>query len=448
MKTLARWLPLFAFLFLLALPGCGCGGDDDDSADGGTGVDDDTSDDDAADDDAADDDTAFDDDFDDDANDDDTDDDASDDDAGDDDTEPVCDFAAHDPLVEAGIAALAAYDPGAAQANFDAALAVCPEIADGKMGLLLSGLQRVAQGIPASLAALADFPDVDWAVLQQDVRDGLLPICADMLAIADDLIVAHPGPRLFASPMPVWIDGEHIIVDAGGEWDVADVRDVAGLVGFVAGVADVVMSLDLNADWTLLAGTPGGYDPIEYVHYYAGKLLAMFADASYPGFLTFAPGGEADFAAAAIAIGHASTSLFDGLTAVRAETDPQTDDVTAYVDENGDGAWTDGEVYRIPYMGVLSPRQNSVIENAMILFEDLGPALLDAGPEDIDPLWPNWLPLDDLNFILDLFTSYVPMPDLPPVPFPVGFWFYNPPADGLRGVAEALAQALYDVTMP
>ncbi|MCC6157980.1 MAG: hypothetical protein IT350_07990 [Deltaproteobacteria bacterium] len=441
-------LQRFVFVILLVLlnfvvAGCGCGDDDDDDSPEADS-DDDTDDD--ADDDTGDDDTGDDDTWpplpDDDADDD------ADDDTGDDDTTPVCDWSTYDPLVEDGIDALGIRDVDAAMDAFEDAIDVCPEFGDAKLGLLLAGVQDLFAELPVVLAMAGGFPDIDWTALQQTIRDQLLPMNADLISLAAEIVAQHEDVRLFVSPMPLWVDGETVVIDAGGEWDIADVHNLSAIVNAADAVEHFLVSIDLEADWEALTVWPGGYDPVEIAHYFAGILLDMLADPNYPDFLKFVSGGEQDFEGGAVSLGFACLDVTAGFAAVRAETDPQEDDVTAYVDENENGAWDEGEPYRLPYMGVFAPHQNNVLVDALILTQDLGPALLDSGPEDLHPLLPDWLPLDDLNFVLELIASYVPGLTLPAIPVPVGYWFYNPSPDGLKPVAQLLVQALYDLTLP
>jgi hypothetical protein len=444
-------LALLLFALGFALTACGDDDDDNDNAPADDDNDDDNDDDESpADDDDDDNDESPDDDDDD--NDDDTspadDDDDDNDNDDDNDDDDQCDWDAYDPLIVAGKAALSAYDPTTATGQFNDAAALCPEIGDAFVGLMLADLQSYCQTAQPIVALLADFLNIDWPVLQQTIRETLLALNDSLLAAAETVQIDHPETRFYISPLPFWVDGEHVVVDADGEWDFADAINVGALAGLFDGIEHFLISLNMEADWSLLGQDPGSMDPIVIAHFLSGQVLAMLGDPNYPDFLKLVDGGEVDFAGAAISLGFASLDGVDGFDAVRAETDPQEDDVTAYVDLNGNGQWDEGEPFRVPYVGVLSTELNQALLDTLTLLADLGPALLDSGPEDLHPLWPDWLPLGDLNYILAWLASYAPGLELPNIPVPVGYWFYNPPADGLRTVVTALAQFLYDYTQP
>jgi hypothetical protein len=61
---------------------------------------------------------------------------------------------------------------------------------------------------------------------------------------------------------------------------------------------------------------------------------------------------------------------------------------------------------------------------------------------------PDWLPLSDLNVVIELLTGAPPTTPLPPFPIPIGRWFYNPPEDGIRSLTYTIAEFLYELTNP
>lgn len=437
-----KWKMLLIFALMMSLMlVVACGDDDDDDNDDVT-PDDDTVDDD-------DDDTVDDDDDDTGDDDDDTvDDDTSDDDTGDDDTAPTCDWENYNALMVEGKTALGDFDPATAAEKFAEAVELCPEVGDAQLGDLLAQFQNIMKTLAEVFAEYPDFPFIDWVAFQEDVVNDLMPLNEEFVAAAIAMETDFPQNRLFVPSLPILIIEETVVVDCGGEWDYADFINLAAVGNLVDAIESFLLAFELEADWSLLEDFPYLYDPIEVVHWYCGQILEMFADPLYPDFMTFTEDGPEYFADFAIALGFAAIDGEEGFAAVLLETDPQGDDVTSYVDANGNGQWDEGEQYSVPYFGPLGDELNLFLLNSLILMADLGPALLDTGPEDLHPLLPDWLPLGDLNYILEALQGWVPGITLPEIPIPVGRWLYNPPEDGLRSTLIAVVQLLYDYTAP
>jgi len=434
-RTLLLLLVLMLAVFLNAC------GDDDDNNDDALPTDDDDNDDN--------DDVSPTDDDDNDDNDDDNDDnDATPADDDDDDATPACDWSQYDPLIVAGKTALGDYDPETALADFDAAQAICPEVGDAQLGRLLALFQTTMQVAQTVLADYAAIPLIDWAALQETIATDLLPLNADLAAAAEAVQLDFPENRLFVPSLPLLWSDDTLVIDAGGEWDYADMLNIGALAYLFDALEHFLLAFHLEADWSLVMTSPYLYDPLEIIHYYSGQILAMLTDVNYPDFLTFTEDGAQHFADFAVSLGFASIDGQGGFDAVLLETDPQEDDITRYVDDNGNGRWDEGEVLAIPFWGPLGYEMNALLMDTLVLLGDLGPALLDTGPEDLHPLWPDWLPLSDLNYIMEALQSWLPGLSLPDLPIPVGRWFYNPPDDGLRSLMTALAQWLYDYTTP
>ncbi|MCC6158550.1 MAG: hypothetical protein IT350_10905 [Deltaproteobacteria bacterium] len=425
----------------------GCGfSDDDDDSDGMVLVDDD-------DDTGADDDTWAplpDDDADDDA-DDDVDDDADDD--ADDDTEP-CDLATHDPLIEAGRAKLSELEPQEAYAEFTAALAACPGSGVARYGLLLSDVQWYMVWTHEWVDYLADYNPAPHATfrslgttIQTTFRYQMLPINAEMARLADEIEQDHAGATIALDTFPLWVDDGETTLDVPGEWDIADVGTIRTFIGLWQFVAHALLSFDVDFNFSTFAlqPPPEGATPTEVVHHYAGVILEILGDEDYPDFLTFLPGGEQELETAAVEMGHGLRAFAAGFAAVRDETDPQTNDVAGYVDENDNGHWDNGEPYRIPVMGDLTDEESANWQGIVDMTESLGLAFLDGGPDDVHEILPDWFWISDANGLLEFLGVELA---LPPIPLPVGPLFYDPPADGLRGTVTTLAEAIYAGTTP
>lgn len=420
--------------------------DDDDNNDDASPADDDLSPTDDDNDDASP--TDDDDNDDNDDDNDDNNDDATPDDDDDDDTTPFCDWDAYDPLMVTGKAALGDSDPETALTDFAAAAALCPEVGDAQIGQMLARFQALMQTAQTVLADYSTLPLIDWSALQAAIAAELLPLNDELAAAAEIVQLEFPENRLYVPSLPLLWSDDTLVIDGGGEWDYADALNIGALANLFDAMEHFVMAFQLDAEWSLVMTSPYLYDPLEIIHYYTGQLLTMLNDANYPDFLTFTDDGAQHFADFAVSLGFAAIDGQGGFNAVLLETDPQTDDITQYVDDNSNGQWDEGEVFAVPFWGPLGYEMNLLLTDTLVLLGDLGPALLDTGPEDLRPSLPDWLPLGDLNYILAALQAWLPGLTLPDLPIPVGRWFYNPPDDGLRTVMTALVQWLYDYTAP
>jgi len=474
-KTILHCFLLFLGVFIFL--GAGCDGDDDDSGSGdddqSPAEDDDTVDDDAvdddivdddSDDDTADDDTVDDDTVDDDTADDDTvdddtvDDDTVDDDTtpDDDDTTPVCDYDSYNPMIDAGKSFLETRDANSAYDEFFEAQMLCPDEPAGMVGIALSDTQWTLNWLQTLIESLLwldpspkdkSFP----TVLQQMIRDHFLPVNQEILTLLDDLTANHPDVEFTVATLPLWTTDDVVTLDLGGEWDASGLQNLRALTELLEGLERLLLSFDLTFNYNTFAFWPipaSGAPMDEVIHAITGLLIALIEDPGYPNLLHFLEGGQNELSLSGINFGFGCLDGVEAFAMIREETDDQTDDVFGYFDENANGQWDEGENYTLPQMGPLDDETEAVLEDFLVLLADLGPALLDTGPEDLHPLWPDWLPLSDLNVILDLLGDPVPGLELPGLPVPVGRWFYNPPADGIRSLVYNVSQILYDLTMP
>ena len=440
-------LALLGGLFSLA---AGCGnGDDDDNDDEAT--DDDTGGDDDDDDDN--DDSGDDDDDNDDNDDSGDDDDDDDDDDNDDDTTPACDYDAYNPLIDAGKAFLAERDANSAYDQFFDAQLLCPGEPAGQVGILLSDTQWTLgwyQTLYESLVGFDPSPkEKSFATnFQHMIRDHFLPVNEEMMALIDDLSANHPEVEFEIETLPLWTTDDVVTLDLGGQWDAADLLNLRALTQLSSGLERFLLAFDLTFNYNTYAfwAFPASGAPMdELIHAITGLIIALIEDPDYPNLLQFLDGGESDLSQSGVQFGFGCLDAGDAFAAIRAETDDQTDDVFGYYDENANGQWDEGENYTLPMLGPLDDETEFVLEEFLALLADLGPALLDSGPEDLRPALPDWLPLSDLNVILDLFGAGF---ELPGIPIPVGRWFYNPAADGIRSLVYTVAQYLYDATAP
>ncbi len=283
--------------------------------------------------------------------------------------------------------------------------------------------------------------------IQTTFRYQLLPINAEMARLADEIERDHADATIALDTFPLWVDDGETTLDVPGEWDVADVGMIRAFIGLWQFVTHALLSFDVDFNFSTFAlqPPPGGATPTEVIHHYAGVLLEILDDEDYPDFLTFLPGGEQDLETAAVEMGLGLRAFAAGFAAARDETDPQTDDVAGYVDENGNGRWNAGEPYRIPVMGDLTDEESENWQGIVDMTESLGLAFLDGGPDDVHAILPDWFWISDANGLLAFLGVE---PALPPIPLPVGPLFYDPPADGLRGTVRTLAEAIFAWTAP
>jgi len=449
-----KWLHLLLVLLMLAAvgltAGCDCGDDDDD---------DDVTPDDDDDDTTPDDDDTVPDDDDTTPDDDDTTPDDDDTTPGDDDTADICDWEAHDPWIVQGKEHLAAGEAEEAYDAFFEAYVLCPEVPDAKLGIILADVQYYLSWFNYWINFLLNFnpaPHEDGAksigtVIQEIIREYLMPINDEMFAMADDLMENHTDLRFYIEELPMWMDGDEVVIEMGGEWDIADVQNLKSFTRVLEALEQFLISFDLTFNYYTFSHWPqpgSGWSIEQIIHSYSELILELLADPDYPDLFTFLDGGEDHFAESATQFGLGCLDMVTAFDMALDEIDLQQDDVLGYVDANGNGQWDEGENYILPYFGPLSEPLQITIENLLILAEDLGGAMLDTGPEDVHPNLPDWFLLSNLNFILEYLDLLIYGFRLPPIPVPVGYWFYHPLDDGLRSIVGAVAQLLYDNTTP
>ena len=288
--------------------------------------------------------------------------------------------------------------------------------------------------------------------LQDQFEQEILPITAEMFSLADDLVENHPQMRFFINPLPLWIIDGHVVLEMSGEWDVFDAANAKTFARAFEGAGRFLLAYDLAYDDQLFIDNPVPPDATspEAMHHLCGLLLQMFADPTWGSFLTLQSGMEDSLAQAGVNFGLALLELKSNFYAMRGEVDLQDDDIAGYTDANGNGQWDEGETFRVPYFGPLTYEMNLMIVDLFDLGEAMGVAMLDRGPEDIHPYWPDWFYLSELNMILEYFDVIDPTQPirLPAIPLPVGRFFYKPTPNGLRNATEWIVQWMYNATAP
>jgi hypothetical protein len=439
--------PIFKIIGLIALivamaicPACGDDDDDDD------GDDDDTINDD-------DDDSGDDDDNDD--NDDDTGSDDDDDDDDNDDTTPACDFALHDPLIEAGKEHLGLNRIYEGYEAFDEARTLCPDSVDARMGLALScQLELERSAYEAIRWYLANFGKSSGSksvgsILQSLLENHFRPKALEFLDHAQAVRAAPTDWSFYIEAYPFVIPediSEEVIVDLGGEWDKADGLLMEAEAEAYLGIGYFLCAHDLttDGDWGFSIPDFTG-TPIENIHETAEWLLLIFNDPGYPQFLTLTSGGAADVAEAGSAWGAMYLHLNEAFTAMLEETDDQADDLFGYVDENANNAYDEGEPLRLPYFGQLDPPEDQALKGFVEVAIPLAYTTWDTGPFDVHPARPDYIWFSQFNFLLEAYG----LPRiLPPIPFRFGPLYYNAGATTLKDALRSIMTLLYDWTTP
>ena len=421
-KQLLKLLILIlAALFLLA-SGCDCDEEDDDDENGSSTDDDDDDDDD---------------------NDDDNDDNNDDDE---------CDEQTHDSKIIAGKEYLSDRDPEAAYIEFSEALEACPVSADARVGIVISDALWLTVWFQDALEMPPFQTDDIGLELQQIFEQDLLPVTEEMFELTEFLLENHPNVRFYVDSLPFWLDGDHVTLELRGEWDIYDIANAKAYARAWESAGRLLLAFDLEYDTQLFEDNPlpDDSDLRETIHHYCDLLLQMFDDPAYDSFLTLLENGTWSLSEFAIQAGRAMFEVKDNFYEMRNEIDPQEDDIAGYVDTNGNGQWDSDEPFRAPYFGPLSTEMNVTFIDLLGLFEALGIAFLDTGPEDIYPGVPNWFMLDELNFILEYTDVLDPNNPirLPPIPIPIGPFFYRVGPERYRILAEILVNIFYFATVP
>jgi hypothetical protein len=368
----------------------------------------------------------------------------------DDDAVQTCDHSVYDPLIVQGKQSLSSVDSQDGYASFASALLVCPDKADAKIGMLIAQ----AQWLSFWLADAIENPPVKGVTedLQTLFDQELLPVSAEMLTLADDLLTNHQNARFYVAPLPFVIDEGHLLFDLGGEWDIHDIANAKSYARLWEGVGRFLIAFNLPFDEALFANNPppAAGTLFDTLHHYTGLFLDMYDDPAYSDFLTLAENGSQNLADAATHLGLGFSEIKTNFMAMRTETDSQYDDIAGYVDANENGQWDEGETFKVPYLGELPVGTNSTIVDLFDLLEKLGYAFLDTGPEDPHRLLPDWFNLAEFNFILE-YTDVID-PDnpirLPSIPIPIGRWFYNVDEAGWKPFTEHLLRFINGVTAP
>lgn len=375
-----------------------------------------------------------------------------------------CDWETHDPLIVAGKAHMGASEVYEGYEAFADAWAVCPDSADARMGLALSCQLEMERsfyaiveafmgnffGSPASKRSAAPGARSIGTIVQSLLLNHFLPKVEELLCHARGVQEAPPGWSFYVEPYPFMVEGEfvdRVIIDMSGEWDHSDALILEAEAELYRGLIHFLCAFDFTLDgyWTMHMPDAGG-DPVEAIHNVAEWFLNVLDDPNYPDLLTLqGAAGAEHMRLAGLSWGRMYLKFHEGTAAMLAETDDPSDDVSGYVDQNGNGRWDEGEPFFIPYIGALSEDQNWFFTELLDLFLSFGRSTLDGTDLDVHPQVPDVVWLSELNFVLQALGL---APVLPPLPINFGPYYTNPNPCGVKEALRAIAQFLYDVTAP
>jgi hypothetical protein len=398
-----------------------------------------------------------DDDDDDDDNDDDSDDDDStdDDDAVDDD-----DDTSISDLIQEGKDWLAFPDGDKARLSFLAALEVIPDHPEALYGLTLADTVHTCDIFSVILDYVMSVIDYGGPVkkkelsgddlintLLQKTLDGLLgDRVHELIETADK--TRELGGTFEHWGIPIFIHYE-VVDTLSTEFDDGELYASQAFAGLFFGLAHHLYALDMDFDLSHLFGLENvpidELETQELIALFIERLLGMLEDPTFPTFLTI-PEENADvFREAGAEVATALDHWLKAFTAVNLESDDQTDDVIAYVDENGNGYYTDGEPYVIPHYGQLDQEQTAWLTAINAIVAGARDSLWDYTVNDVDPANPNAFQVALLNDVLKL----IGLPRIIPRSWEIdmGAWYIDPAGSGLRDFLLTLLR-LVDLFLP
>ena len=240
-------------------------------------------------------------------------------------------------LIAEGKAALEIRDSLTAHEKFERALYLDPQNSDAACGLVLAGGIRTVDTIGDLIGQLED-PHMPFGkeggmgdCVQELIRNSLLPILNEM-AQAIEIALADPNFSFWLEHYPLFVDGDHALLDMGNEWDAADMIGARGFVLLLMGFSHTILSLEADFNWdTVFHWDFGGKDITDQIIAICDLLITLLSDEDYPDFLKLNEDGYLLLPKAGLEYGHGLRDLGSFYDYVRMETDPQDDDVAGYV---------------------------------------------------------------------------------------------------------------------
>lgn len=422
------WIALAALCLAFAATGCGCGDDDDD--------DDASPDDDAGDDDV------------------DLDDDMSDDD---DDSVVGCDEApaSTNEHTVLGLQYLSIPAGSMAREEFRLALEDDPDDQDALMGAMLADASSAFDAVSliktyvdliAGEFETNEKADDDEENLQfyiDDLLDSALAwLFLEQAAEIDDLAAQALEVdclSLELETLPIIVDFETIAEVGGDDWDESEVMATWGFVSGLGGAVRLLTVLNFDLDLTYLFGLEyidfDSFSTIEVVSIIVDIVDRVLNDPAYPDFLTMNDGGYEDLLLAQEELGRGMRAAAGLFSAVRAETDGQSDDVLAYTDTNDNLLYDTFDHYAFQPWGEFDADEQALAGEFEALFASAGDSFLDNTDYDADPASPNPFDLAHLNALLGALG----LPGiLPHADIELNGLFESATPDGLRNTLRTI----------
>ena len=307
--------------------------------------------------------------------------------------------------------------PEKAQDAFGRALQDDPENPDAHYGAMLAGdlhLMGILSLVSIYLATPENgFPqtesiDPNRDMLRQIVTaltdQGIAPAAGQAVENAAWL-QANGDPEFRISGIPVYWRAQ-LAAELGSKWDGSEragSQAFGHLFGGVSGLLGAI-EVDLSLDsLTSLSGRLSGHSTLEKLAIILDWLDALLHDPAFPNFLKIDPDRLGDVGAARLDLGLGATDVWQTIAEIESEPGPQTDDVLAYLDITGNGAWDPGEPLVVPGAGMLDAKTMDALLYVSMFANALGAAILDRTDVDVHPGVPDPLDLAAFNDLLGAF---------------------------------------------
>lgn len=318
-----------------------------------------------------------------------------------------------------GKSLLAKRDTKGAYEVFDRVARLRPDLPDGHLGIYMVDEIILVDWLNELLDSLMNFLD-DWLtkdeqkvagdIVRKMLEDFVKPLANEMTTNLDEI----DGDFSFYIPSyPLWIYDGRTVLDLGGEWDLADATIMRGGSRIFLGFADFLLSYELDFDVGHLIDIeiPPDADMRETLLIFINALLDTLNDPDYPNFLYLTDEGFELLPQAGVEYGRGLLEIVEGFALALSETDPQKDDVFAYLDENYNSSWDVGEPLVLPYFRRISEDQAQYVWSVLNIVELAGRSMLDGTEYDTSPE-PNLFSLSALSPLFTLIGLPIYLPDI------------------------------------
>jgi len=352
-------------------------------------------------------------------------------------------------LVAQGKSYLAQLDTKNAWETFDRVCELRGDLPDGHLGIYLSDEIILVDWLQSLVEALSNFLN-GWLSKGSDkvAGDVVHDIIENFAQPLADEMVEHleqiKGDFSFYLPSyPLLRYDERVVCDLGGEWDQSDALIVRGGARAFLGMMDLLLAYDLDFDVGHLVdiAIPPDADLRETLLILVNAFLAILNDPDYPDFLYLYDDGFTLQPQAGVEMGRGLLDIVSGFASVLNETDPQSDDIVGYIDENHNSKWDSGEPLVLPYIRHISNDQAAFTWSVLNIIDLAGRSMLDGTEYDTSPD-PNLFPLVSIN---PLFETLGFPPLLPDVSVDLGKFYREPSHEGLHDALVAILNLLKQI---